>query len=1111
MARLGRNAATLAFFIAFGEGLISAQTAPDAIVKRSRRTGDVTQVTASGGGVHATPAEPMRVYGAWFGVTDADAQLKAGRSTVDLVRGDRHTTFEQVHHGVPVFAGVLKLHQDERGRFISINGRFRKIPDTLELVARIAPDQALTAARAEVPGLPVVASPPTLTIVDPGWYGDPPRGARLAYEFSLSDENMARAQVFFVDAATGEILDDWSLNHEALSRRVFDGGGGPTLGTLVRSEGEPPVAAPAEANFAYDYSGDVHGYLLRAFGYDSIDDQGIELVSLVNSTAPAPCPNAFWTPFLEQTVFCSGLVTDDILAHEFTHGLTRFSADLINQNQSGQLNESFSDVFGELVDLFNGDAGFVGPPSGNPWPEDHPTGSGNDLPNAARTDECTIGVAMRVNSPPDIAGVYVALAVDRLGPRLSAAGVTGELALTIPADACPAGTPLSNPAQVNGKIAVINVETRSDCTVVSQATNAQDAGAIAVLILAVAPTFPPSLSGIDNRIGIPLATLDVEDGNRLKAALAVGPVNVTLFANTAGASVRWLLGEDSSIGIGRDMWNPRCFFHPDSANHPYNTCPESDNGGVHFGSGVPNHAFALATDGGSFRDFTVEGIGPIKAGAVWFRALTVYLTPASDFEDAFTALTQSANDLVGTFPNDPRTGMPSSDMFTSADAESIETALRAVELDTPGRCGGGDELLSASAPPICAGSTTIFADDFESNAPGWTVSNTGPSGPPTPYDWILTDSALPFDRPGRARFVDNSFLGDCVADESAVHSLTSPPIQIPLDAISPRAAFTHFMESEGGFDGGNVKVCIVGGICRLVPRTAFQFNPYNGRLFTPAQGNVNPFAGQAAWTGAGGQWGTSIFSLDGLVTPGDTVTLRFDFAKDQCFGVTGWYVDDLLVYDCPDCDNDGTSDHDEARFAAASDILSNIGTGVPQSLLLNAPPQARGDVTLRFTAQGDFRNTAEFADIDINGTPVGAVFVNHASDCNPTPDEETLTVPATLFNQAIGAANAVIRINPSVEVSPTNLCEGITYATIFVEYASASLGDANENGLPDACEGDLDADGDVDLRDTAAFLSCFTGPFVPVTGKCQTADLDSDSDADRSDFARLAGSMSGPR
>ena len=63
--------------------------------------------------------------------------------------------------------------------------------------------------------------------------------------------------------------------------------------------------------------------------------------------------------------------------------------------------------------------------------------------------------------------------------------------------------------------------------------------------------------------------------------------------------VRWLSGEDAVAfgGAIRDMWEPTCMGDPDRAYHPYQTCSPFDNGGVHSGSAIPNHAFAILTDG----------------------------------------------------------------------------------------------------------------------------------------------------------------------------------------------------------------------------------------------------------------------------------------------------------------------------------------------------------------------------------------------------------------------------------------------------------------------------------------------------------------------------------
>jgi thermolysin len=47
----------------------------------------------------------------------------------------------------------------------------------------------------------------------------------------------------------------------------------------------------------------------------------------------------------------------DVVAHELTHGITEFTSDLIYANESGALNESFSDIMGTSVEFFFQPAG----------------------------------------------------------------------------------------------------------------------------------------------------------------------------------------------------------------------------------------------------------------------------------------------------------------------------------------------------------------------------------------------------------------------------------------------------------------------------------------------------------------------------------------------------------------------------------------------------------------------------------------------------------------------------------------------------------------------------------------------------------------------------------
>ena len=47
----------------------------------------------------------------------------------------------------------------------------------------------------------------------------------------------------------------------------------------------------------------------------------------------------------------------DVVAHELSHGVTEYSANLIYRNESGALNEAFSDIMGTSVEFFFQPAG----------------------------------------------------------------------------------------------------------------------------------------------------------------------------------------------------------------------------------------------------------------------------------------------------------------------------------------------------------------------------------------------------------------------------------------------------------------------------------------------------------------------------------------------------------------------------------------------------------------------------------------------------------------------------------------------------------------------------------------------------------------------------------
>src|SRR5690606_21886842 len=64
--------------------------------------------------------------------------------------------------------------------------------------------------------------------------------------------------------------------------------------------------------------------------------------------------------------------------------------------------------------------------------------------------------------------------------------------------------------------------------------------------------------------------------------------------------------------------------------------------------------------------------------------------------------------------------------------------------------------------------------------------------------------------------------------------------------------------------------------------------------------------------------------LASLVKPGDRVRIRFEAAKDECVGLNGWYVDDVMVVDCPggaDCNSNGLADEIEVANGPGPMVL----------------------------------------------------------------------------------------------------------------------------------------------------------------------------------------------
>jgi bacillolysin len=341
------------------EGPVSTTLSPDTGLVTFLTTEGQRPLPVTGVGTGAGPEEValafLRSYGNAFGFRDTAQVEPEGPADRDELGLD-HVRFRQVVQGVPVTAGELTVHLQGSG-VVSVNAE--TLPDlegfdarpTFPVEAAVARTRDYLARRLDQRDAEL--SEPRLEILNRGLLEGGRQATRLAW--FVEARGPALREYLWIDAKTGRFLLRFSQLTSALHRDVYNANSLSTLpGTLVRTEGGP-ATGDADADAAYQFSGDTYDYYLSRHGRDSFDAAGGALISTAHycpSAGSCPYQNAFWNG--SQMVYGNGFsAADDVDAHELTHAVTERTANLFYYMQSGALNESFSDMFGETVDLTN--------------------------------------------------------------------------------------------------------------------------------------------------------------------------------------------------------------------------------------------------------------------------------------------------------------------------------------------------------------------------------------------------------------------------------------------------------------------------------------------------------------------------------------------------------------------------------------------------------------------------------------------------------------------------------------------------------------------------------------------------------------------------------------
>ena len=324
--------------------------------------------------------------------------------------GTKHYRYSWTYQQVPFAYQTLLVHVRD-GKVLSFNG---EIPETpLQVIPGISVSSALTKALGSVNAstykwqlpeeesqLKAETGNTSATYYPKGelQYINIPEGKfknqiKLAWMFDVYAHQPLSRQLIFVDAINGEIIFSANRIHEANAngtavtaysgtqnittdytgslyrlRETGRGNGIETYNMLTGTNYGSAVDFTDADNYwnnvnaAKDqYATDAHyaaeetyDFYFTRYGRNSIDNNGFALKSYVHYSTNYV--NAFWDgsrmTYGDGNTSYSPLTSLDIGGHEITHGLTNFTANLVYQNESGALNESFSDIFGTAIEFY---------------------------------------------------------------------------------------------------------------------------------------------------------------------------------------------------------------------------------------------------------------------------------------------------------------------------------------------------------------------------------------------------------------------------------------------------------------------------------------------------------------------------------------------------------------------------------------------------------------------------------------------------------------------------------------------------------------------------------------------------------------------------------------
>lgn len=287
-----------------------------------------------------------------------DALMTPGKVLTDK-SGGIHVRFTQQINGMVLEGAGMVIHARPDGTVFGANGDFVEVSG-LPTTPKLAAAAAVTAALLDANITNDQLTQPALTYVL-GTDGNAHLAWRATVDYTTGDD--PQRDVIFADAETGKLVARHPQYHYGRALQTINANNSTSSRKWVTVSTSSGTINTGDAaiDSAHNYAIATYDYYLNNHGRDSIDNAGMTLVSRAHWGRSYN--NAYWDGSQmtygdgDGIVFVPLSQDADVVAHELTHGVTERSSGLIYQNESGALNEAWSDIFGALVDRQEGATG----------------------------------------------------------------------------------------------------------------------------------------------------------------------------------------------------------------------------------------------------------------------------------------------------------------------------------------------------------------------------------------------------------------------------------------------------------------------------------------------------------------------------------------------------------------------------------------------------------------------------------------------------------------------------------------------------------------------------------------------------------------------------------